>query len=234
MNSALGIEAVAWNARVENNSVFSGVVTVMDISLESRQPDVTAECRNTTSTRIIQWFVSLVNRLVEVSLQVQRCRGYAIGEHYALPVEVGEGCSLLYVCHHGRIVHLETAVGPAATAPIRQHGEEGFFVDGVLTLVQTLRAALVSRAETVVRLAAQTNESVPAPFHLEQTGRPLVERLACETTRLSGRPRASSQSGLDVFILVLVAAFGRQPFGSVAIVMLALFRSDEIVNALAC
>ena len=127
----------------------------------------------------------------------------------------------------------KTAVGPAATAPIRQHGEEGFFVDGVLTLAQTLRAALVSRAETVVRLAAQTNESVPAPFHLEQTGRPLVERLACETTRLSGRSRASSESGLDVSILVLVAAFGRQPFGSVAIVMLALFGSDEIVNSLA-
>ena len=104
------------------------------------------ECRNTTSTRITQWFVSLVKRLVEVSLQVQQCRGYAIGEHYALPVEVGESCSLLDVCHHGRIVHPETAVGPAATAPIRQHGEEGFFVDGVLTLAESLRAALVSRA----------------------------------------------------------------------------------------
>ena len=164
----------------------------------------------------MQWLVSLVKRLVEVSLQVQRRRGYAIGEHYALPVEVGEGCSLLDVCHHGRIVHTETAVGPATTAPIRQHGEEGFFVDGVLTLAQTLRAALVSRAEALVRLAAQTNESVPAPFHLEQTGRPLVEHLACEITRLSGRPRASSQSGLDVLVIVLVAAFGRQPFGSVA------------------
>ena len=228
MNSALGIEAVAWNARVENDSVFSGVVSVIDISLESRQPDVTAECRTITSTRIMQWFVSLVKRLVEVSLQVQRCHGDAIGEHYGLPVEVGEGCSLLDVRHHGRIVHPETAVGPAATAPIRQHGEEGFFVDGVLTLAQTLRAALVSRAEAVVRLAAQINESVPAPFHFEQTGRPLVERLACETTRLSGRPRASSQSGLDVLVL----AFDRQPFRSVAEVMLAVFRSDEIVDGL--
>ena len=167
-----------------------------------------------------------------MSLQVQRCRGYAIGEHYALPVEVGEGCSLLDVCHHGRIVHPETAVGPAATAPIRQNGEEGFFVDGVLTLAQTLRAAFVSRAEAVERLAAQTNESVPAPFHFEQTGRPLVERLACETTRLSGRTRASSQSGLDVLVLMLVAAFGRQPFGSVAEVMLAVFGNDEIVDGL--
>ena len=81
-------------------------------------------------------------------------------------------------------------------------------------------------------LAAQTNESVAAPFPLEQTGRPLVERLARNATRLGGRPRASSVSGLDVFILVLVAAFGRQPFGSVAEVMLALFRSDEIVDGL--
>ena len=77
-----------------------------------------------------------------MSLQVQRCCGDAIGEHYALLVEAGEGCSLLDVCHHGRIVHPETAGCPAATAPIRQHGEEGFFVDGVLTLAQTLRAAL--------------------------------------------------------------------------------------------
>ena len=121
------------------------------------------------------------------------------------------------------LLNPETAVGPAATAPIRQHGEEGFFVDGVMTLAQTLRAALVSRAEAVVRLAAQTNESVPAPFHLEQIGRLLVERLARETTRPSGRPRASSQSGLGVLVLVLVAAFGRQPFASVAEVMLAMF-----------
>ncbi len=156
-------------------------------------------------------------------LQVQRCRGYAIGEHYALPVEVGEGCSLLDVCHLGRIVHPETAVGPSATAPIRQHGEQGFFVDGVLTLAETLRAALVSRAEAVVRLAAQTNESVAAPFHLEQTGRPIVERLARNATRLGGRARAS---GMDVLVLVHVAAFGRQPFGSVAEVMLAVFGID--------
>ena len=165
-------------------------------------------------------------------LQVQRCRGYAIGEHHALPVEVGEGCSLLDVCHNGRIVHPETGVGPAATAPILQLGEECFFVDGVLTLAEPIRAALVSRAEAVVRLAAHTIESVAAPFHLEQTGRPLVERLARNATRLSCRPRASSQSGMDVLVLVLVAAFGRQPFGAVAEVMLAVFGSDEIVDGL--
>ena len=130
-------------------------------------------------------------------------------------------------------MHPEAAVGPAATAPIRQHDEEGVFVDRVLTLADTFRAALVSRSEAIIRLATQTNESVAAPFHLEQTGRPLVERLARNAARLGGHPRASTQSGLDVFILVLVAAFDRQPFGSVAVVMLALFGSDEIVNALA-
>ena len=165
--------------------------------------------------------------LVEMSLQVQRCRGYAIVEHYALPVEIGEGCSLLDVCHHGRIMHPETADGPAATAPIRQHGEECFFVDGVLTLAQTIRAALVSRAEAVVRLDAQTNESVPAPFHLEQTGVLLSNALRAEQ-----HDSVVVLSGLDVLVLVLVAAFGRQPFGSVAEVMLAVFGSDEIVDGL--
>ena len=129
-------------------------------------------------------------------------------------------------------MHPETAVGSAATAPICQHGEEGFFVDGVLTFAQTFRATFVGGTKTIVRLAAQTNESVAAPFHLEHTGRPLVECLACNATRLGGRPRASSESGLDVFILVLVATFGRQPFGSVAEVMRAVFRSDEIVDGL--
>ena len=109
-------------------------------------------------------------------------------------------------------MHPEASIGPAATESIRQHGEEYFFVGGILTVADTLRAALVSRAEAI----AHTNESVAAPFHLEQTGRPLVERLARNTTRPSGRPRASNQSGLEVFIIVLVAAFGRQPFGSVA------------------
>ena len=42
-------------------------------------------------------------------------------------------------------MHPETAVGPAATAPIRQHGEEGFFVDGVLTLAQTLHLSAVPK-----------------------------------------------------------------------------------------
>ena len=127
-------------------------------------------------------------------------------------------------------MHPEAAIGPATIAPIRQHGEEGVFVDGVLTLADTLRAALVSRAEAIVRIAAHTKESVAAPFHLEQTGRPLVERLARNVTPLNGSPRASNESGMDVVIHLLVAVFGRQQFGSVAEGMLEVFRSDEIVD----
>ena len=63
VNSAVGIEVVASNSRVENDSAFSGVVSVLDIALESRQPYVTAECWVTTSTKIMQWFVSLVKIL---------------------------------------------------------------------------------------------------------------------------------------------------------------------------
>ena len=84
-------------------------------------------------------------------------------------------------------MHPEAAVGPAATAPIRQHGEEGVFVDRVLTLADTFRAALVSRSEAIIRLATQTNESVAAPFHLKQTGRAMqhgsVAIHACPPSR---------------------------------------------------
>ena len=66
-------------------------------------------------------------------------------------------------------MHPETEVGPAATAPISQHGEEGFFVDGVLAFAQTFRATFVGGTKTIVCLAAQTNESVAAPFHLAWT-----------------------------------------------------------------
>ena len=101
-----------------------------------------------------------------------------------------------------------------------------------MTFAQTFGAVLIGGTEAVVGLAAQTDESVTAPFYFEQPRRPLVERLAHKTTGLGGRPRASSESGMDVVSLVLVAAFGRLPFGSVAEVVFALFISDEVVDAL--
>ena len=62
---ALGImhRSSRLESRVENDSAFSGVVIVIDVPLESRQPDVTAECMITTSPRIVQWCVSLVKLL---------------------------------------------------------------------------------------------------------------------------------------------------------------------------
>ena len=53
-------------------------------------------------------------------------------------------------------MHPEASIGPAATTSIRQHGEEYFFIDGVLTLAEILRTALVNRAEATVRIAAHT------------------------------------------------------------------------------
>ncbi len=71
-SSALGIEEVASNARVENDSAFSGVLPVIDVALESQQPDVTGECWITTSQRIMQWFVNLVKILYRYNGAVVR------------------------------------------------------------------------------------------------------------------------------------------------------------------
>ena len=103
--------------------------------------------------------------------QFQRCRAETIGEYFALPVEVGKCSFILDVCHHGRITHEETSVDPTTTPVIREHGEKGVFVDDVLLLSQTFRAVLVGRAEAVVGIASQTNESFTSPFYIEQACR---------------------------------------------------------------
>ena len=165
-----------------------------------------------------------------ILLQFQRCRADTVGEYFALPVEVGKCCFLLDVGHHGRITHAEAPVDPTTTPAIREHGEKDFFVDDVLPLTQTFRAVLVGRAEAVVGLAAQIDESVIAPFYLEKARRPLVESLACEATRLCGRPRASGYTGAHVFFLVIVTAFDREPLRPVPEVVFAVLGSDEIVD----
>ena len=103
-----------------------------------------------------------------ILLQFQRCRAETVGEYFALPVEVGKCSFLLDVGHHGRITHAEAPIDPTTTPAIREHGKKGVFVDDVLPLTQTFHAVLVGRAEAVVGLAAQTDESVTAPFYLEQ------------------------------------------------------------------
>ena len=101
-----------------------------------------------------------------------------------------------------------------------------------MPLTQTFRAVLVGRAEAVVGLAAQTYESVTTPFYLEQARGPLVESLACEATRFCGRPRASGYTGSDVFFLVIVTAFGREPLRPVPEVVFAVLGSDEIIDGI--
>ena len=132
-----------------------------------------------------------------ILLLFQRCRAETVGEYFALPVEVGKCSFLLDVGHHGRITHAEAPIDPTTTPAIREHGKKGVFVDDVLPLTQTFRAVLVGRAEAVVGLAAQTDESVTAPFYLEHARGPLVESLACDATRFCGRPRASGYTGAD-------------------------------------
>ena len=93
--------------------------------------------------------------------------------------------------------------------------------DAVLPFAQTFRAILVGGTKTVVDIAAQTDESVSAPFYLEQARRLIVESLAYETSRLGGRPWATGYSSTDIVVFVFVATFGRKPLGSVSEVVCA-------------
>ena len=107
------------------------------------------------------------------------------------------------------------------------------FVDVVLAFVETLRAVLIGGTEAVIGLTTQTYEPVATPLNLEQSRRPLVEGLAREATRLGGCPRESGETSLDVVVFVLVATLGREPFGSVAEVVLLMLLSYEVVDAVA-
>ena len=168
--------------------------------------------------------------IYDAILQVQGCRAQSVGEDFPLRVKVGEGCTFLYVRHHGRIAHTKAPVEPASAAAIRQHVQESVFIDGVATFAEAFRAVLVGSAESVVRLAAQTYESVTAPFYIEQARGPLVESLACDATRFCGRPRASGYTGADVFFLVIITAFSREPLRPVPEVVFAVLGSDEIID----
>ena len=102
-----------------------------------------------------------------------------------------------------------------------------------MTFAQTFHAILVGGTKTVVGLAAQTDESVSAPFYLEQPRRPLVEGLACETTRIGGHPWATGYSSADVVVFVFVATFGRKPLLSVSEVVRTTICPDESIDAVA-
>ena len=164
-------------------------------------------------------------------LQVQGRRAQSVGEDFPLRIEVGKCSFLLDVGHHGRITHAEAPIDPATATTICQNGEERVLVNVVVTFAEAFRAVLVGNAEAVVRLAAQTYESVTAPFYLEQARGPLVESLARDATRLGGCPRKSGETSLDVVVFVLVTTFGRQPLRPVPEVVFAVLGSDEIIDA---
>ena len=165
-------------------------------------------------------------------LQVQGRRAQSVGEDFSLRIEVGERSTFLHVRHHGRVPHPETAVDPTTTTSIGQHSEESVLVNVVLALIQAFSRGLVSRTETVVGFRTQPNKPVSTPLDLEQTGRPLVVRLARDATCLDSCPRESGETSLDVFFLVIIAALGRKPFGTVPEVMLAMFWCNEIVDGI--
>ena len=129
------------------------------------------------------------------------------------------------------IAHAKPLIEPTTTLSVCQHGEESVLVNVVVMFAQTFRAILVGGTKTVVGLAAQTDKSLSAPFYLEQSRRPLVEALACETTRLCGRPSSTGYSSADIVIFVFVATFGRKPLGSVSEVVRTTICPDESIDA---
>ena len=102
-----------------------------------------------------------------------------------------------------------------------------------MTFAQSFRAILVGGTKTVIGLATQTDESVSAPFYLEQARRSLVESPACETTGLGGRPWATGYSSTDIVVFVFVATFGRKPLGSMSELMYATICPHESIDAFA-
>ena len=74
------------------------------------------------------------------------------------------------------MVDEEPAICSGTTPSLGQPVEEGVLVDAVVMFAQTFRAVLVGDSEAITRLAAQTDELVTAPLHLEQPGRFLVIR----------------------------------------------------------
>ena len=53
------------------------------------------------------------------------------------------------------------------------------------------------------------------------------------TLNLGGCPRESDETSLDVFCLVIITAFSREPLGPVLEVMFAMLWCDEIVYVVA-
>ena len=152
-------------------------------------------------------------------LHVHWTRAQSVLVHHAFGVQVGEGRSFLHVRQHGQVMHPEPAVLSTSAPTIGEHLYEHVLVDGVVTFAQSFGAVLVGGSETIVRLATQPHKPVTGPPDLEQTRCPLVVRLARLSARLVADPRPIGESTVHVFVLMFIATFGRQPFGSVSEIM---------------
>ena len=113
----------------------------------------------------------------------------------------------------------EPAVLSTSAPTVGEHIQERVLVDGVMTLAQSFGAVLVGGSETIVRLAAQPHEHVAGPLDLEQTRCATVVRLARLPARLVTDPRTIGESTAHVLVLMFIATFGRQPFGSMPEIM---------------
>ena len=154
-------------------------------------------------------------------LHVHRTRAHPVLVHHAFGVEVGESSSFLHVRQHGRVTHPEPAVLSTSAPTVGEHLQERVLVDVVVTFAQSFGAVFVGGSETIVSLATQPHEPVTGPLHLEQTRCPLVVRPARLTARLVADPRSIGESTAHVLVPMVVATFGRQPFGAVPEVILS-------------
>ena len=152
-------------------------------------------------------------------LHVRRTRAQAVLVHHAFGVEEGESSSDLHVRHHDRFIHPKPAVLSASAPTTGEHLQERLLVDGVVPFAQTFGAVLVGGSETIVRLAAQTHESITRPFHLEQTRSSLVERSSPLAALFISNPLSVGESTAHVLVSMSVATFRREPFGSMTKIM---------------
>ena len=113
-------------------------------------------------------------------------------------------------------MHPEPAVLSTSAPTVGEHLKERVLVDDVVTLAHSFGAVLVGGSESIVRLAAQPHEPITGPLDLEQTRCPLVVRLARLTARLVTDPQTIGESTALVLVLMFVATFGRQSFGSMS------------------
>ena len=140
-------------------------------------------------------------------LHVRRTRAQAVLVHHAFGVEVGESRSFLHVRHHGRFIHPKPAVLSTSAPTTGEHLQERLLVDGVVSFAQTFGAVLVGGSETIVRLAAQTHESVARPFYLEQSRSSLVERSSHLAALSVSDPLSVGESTAHILVPMSVATF---------------------------